>query len=469
MKGEVFTLEAKYGKVEKYNSHFHKVKVYVAYAGKNRNGTIISRETFENMIPSIYGIPIIGEYRDEKFNGHGGELVINDDGAEFYDTTKAFGYIDSSAEVRWENVEDDDGVTREYLTIDGFLWTGKYPEAIEALDGKHNQSMELTINEGDFTEDDDGEYFEITDAEFLALCILSPEVEPCFEGAGISQFNLDLDQKKFRAEFTEMVASLKKSFSSNKELKANIEGGDNLKNDKDILKNEEDVDVDVDVDVEVEVEESAVTLEDATTAVEKAEESKMQVDIDDARGMVNDLESDDDKQPLLDRLNAIEVEDAEEPEEDMEEEDDAYEEKSDEEEIEEEESTEDYEKKFAELEVKFNELTTEHEALSLEVVGLREFKAAREQELNELKEEEIRQEKVDYINENYSDIDNNVKELFVDKVDEYATVEDIDSDICVYIVKNKVTFSKASKKSVTKMEVELDKKTKAMSPYGDLF
>lgn len=454
MKGEVFTLEAKYGKVEKYNSHFHKVKIYVAYAGKNRNGTIISRETFENMIPSIYGIPIIGEYRDEKFNGHGGELVINDEGAEFYDTTKAFGYIDSSAEVRWENVEDDDGVTREYLTIDGFLWTGKYPEAIDALDGKHNQSMELTINEGDFTEDDDGEYFEITDAEFLALCILSPEVEPCFEGAGISQFNLDLDQKKFRAEFTEMVASLKKSFSSDKELEADIEGGDNLKNDKDIVKNEE--------------EEAVVSLEDATSAVEKAEESKTQVDIDDARAMVNDLESDDDKQPLLDRLNDIEVEVEEEPKEDEGEEDDSYKEKSEEEDVEEEGSDEDYEKKFAELEVKFNELTTENEALSLEVVGLREFKAAREQELNELKEDEARQEKVDYINENYSNIDSNVKELFVDKVDEYATVEDIDSDICVYIVKNKVTFSKTSKKSV-KMEVELDKKDKVESPYGDLF
>ena len=139
MENKIITFESRFGTPEKFNSSFHKVKIYVAYAGKNRNGSIISKETFEKILPSIYGVPIIGDYHDDSFHGHGGEIVINDEGINYYDTTRAFGYIDSSAKVDWETVIEEDGIEREYITVDGFLWTEKYPESLKALDGNHNQ------------------------------------------------------------------------------------------------------------------------------------------------------------------------------------------------------------------------------------------------------------------------------------------------------------------------------------------
>jgi len=207
LEDKVITFEAKFDKPVRFNASFHKVKIYVATYGFNANMSYISKETFEKMIPTIYGIPIIGDYHDDSFHGHGGEIVINDDGIEYRDTTRAFGFIDSSAKVDWELVTEEDGTQKEYLTVDGFLWTEKYPECLKALDGKHNQSMEMIVNAGRPHPEDEN-YFEILDGYFLALCILSPDTLPAFPQARISQFNLDKDT--FKAEFTQMVSELKK-------------------------------------------------------------------------------------------------------------------------------------------------------------------------------------------------------------------------------------------------------------------
>ena len=49
----------------KLNSQFTKVKIYIAYAGYNRNRTHIDKPVFEKMIPTIFNIPIVGEWRKE--------------------------------------------------------------------------------------------------------------------------------------------------------------------------------------------------------------------------------------------------------------------------------------------------------------------------------------------------------------------------------------------------------------------
>jgi hypothetical protein len=223
LKNKIISFSSKFGMPEKFNSQFHKVKIYVAYAGKNRNGSIISKETFEKMIPSIYGIPIVGEWKEEKndFGSHGGKIEITDEGIEFIDTTKPYGYIDSSANVYWETVVEEDGTEREYLVTEGFLWTGRYPEALNVLDGKNNQSMEITVLDGKMSEEHEG-YYEILDAEFSALCILGEEVEPCFESSHISQFSLN--KEEFKKEFALMVKELKKSINFSQQKEDEIQG-----------------------------------------------------------------------------------------------------------------------------------------------------------------------------------------------------------------------------------------------------
>ncbi|MGL5151619.1 MAG: hypothetical protein ACRC7N_13730, partial [Clostridium sp.] len=74
---------------EMVNPEFAKVKVYVCYAGKNRNRSEISREVLDEMAKTIYGIPVVAEYDEVNncFKGHGGKLEVSDEGIDFIQTT----------------------------------------------------------------------------------------------------------------------------------------------------------------------------------------------------------------------------------------------------------------------------------------------------------------------------------------------------------------------------------------------
>lgn len=181
--------------IEPVNPDFAKVKIYIMYAGKNRNKTYFDKETIEKMIPTLYNIPIVGEFKVDKndFGGHGGKVVISDDGVEWIETTKPYGVVPSDTEVTWETVTEPDGAQHEYLTCWGYLWVGRYPELRTVLENGAGQSMEISVNS--YEEMDDG-YIKITDAYFSALCILGKDYEPCFESASIKSFALSQDDFK---------------------------------------------------------------------------------------------------------------------------------------------------------------------------------------------------------------------------------------------------------------------------------
>lgn len=247
-------LLAKFSNITKFNSQFSKCNVAIAYHGDNRNYTSISKEVFEKAIPSLYGIPVVGEWQEEKddFGGHGGKLEISDDGVKYIETTKPYGFIDSQAKVWWEEMTEEDGSVHEYLMTECFLWTGRYPEVTKVLEGRSNQSMEIMVKDGNEREDG---YFEITDFEFSALCILGSDVEPCFEGAGFRQFNLD--KETFKEEFNLMVKELKQSL---------LEGGErevdeNMKKDEfeNVEENKEPENAEQELDNEIENQEEQNT------------------------------------------------------------------------------------------------------------------------------------------------------------------------------------------------------------------
>ena len=64
------------------NPEFARVKVYVCYAGRNRNHSSIDEEVLQKMSNTIYGVPMVAEYDEDNncFKGHGGKLEITDDG-----------------------------------------------------------------------------------------------------------------------------------------------------------------------------------------------------------------------------------------------------------------------------------------------------------------------------------------------------------------------------------------------------
>lgn len=247
------------------NSSFDIGVLRVAYTGKNRNNSFISKETFESCIKSIYNCPIVANYnRDENdFGGHDIEVVDDDNKMRIVNLTVPLGVIPESAQYHWEELEDASGI-HEYLLVDALIW--KRQEAYQKLvdDGFASESMEISIKDGHM---EDGVYI-IDDFEFTAFCLLGSKVDPCFEGATLEMFSLN----GFKDEYAQMMAELKESFNTTQppadtedciNSKNSEEGGREALNEMEMLLTEFGLTAnDVDFDIE------AVTVDEARAKLE---------------------------------------------------------------------------------------------------------------------------------------------------------------------------------------------------------
>jgi hypothetical protein len=212
---KLLDFKASISDVKQINPLFSTCKVRILYTGRNRNMSIITKDAVEKALPTLAGIPIVGEYSEENkdFKGHGGAIDL--DSYKYIHTTKPYGFVPESAEYSWEEVRGRDGATREYLTIDGcYLWTGRYEEAYSIITEGKGQSMEIEVTDGKWLEDE--EAYQIDNFLFSALCILGDDVEPAFEDANIRAYSLDRDS--FKQEFSTMLKELKSSLSQEKEV-----------------------------------------------------------------------------------------------------------------------------------------------------------------------------------------------------------------------------------------------------------
>lgn len=216
------------------NSSFDTGVLRIAYTGKNRNGSSISKDAFESCIKTMYNCPIVCRYdRDtDSIGGHDMELVSTKDGdMRIVNCTMPVGVVPESSKYFWEIVEEDDGAEHEYLCAEVLIW--KRQEAYQKIkeDGVVGHSMEITIKDGEMK---DG-IFEIYDFEFTAFCLLGDAHEPCFESSAIGMFSLDA----LKVQMEEMMSELKETYSlilprSEVEDKSNIptEGGEEVLDEK---------------------------------------------------------------------------------------------------------------------------------------------------------------------------------------------------------------------------------------------
>lgn len=198
--------DLRFQKIQEINPSFDLAKIAVAYHGKNRNCSIIKKEVFEAAKESLFNIPVVGRFTGDDFGGHDVTIAETNDGLKIEVATVPFGVVHESAKVEWEMIEEESGEEREYLTTECLIWKRSigYDKLIEGE--KWNQSMEITINDFEFS--DDSEYLVIKDMTFNALCILGTGVEPCFESASI-QFSLDSDANGLSKDFTAMLQDFK--------------------------------------------------------------------------------------------------------------------------------------------------------------------------------------------------------------------------------------------------------------------
>ena len=388
------------------NPEFARVKVYVCYAGKNRNRSEISREVLDKISQSIYGVPVVAEYNKDTntFKSHGGKLEITDEGMDWVQTTVPYGFVDPQTPVFYEEVTELDGITKnEYLCCYAYLWYKRYPEVESVLRNQDNspigQSMEIEVSDYSWSEDD---YCVIKDGHFSALCMLG--VEPCFESAKVtSRFS----KEDIENEYQEMIKSFKKYTLSNFE-----EGGS-----------------------EVPEEEKKIEMEEETT------EPKVE-------------------EPVVEEVKAEETPSEEEKSEDFEEEvvEEAKEEKEEEfaQKDEAEEVKIDFEAKYNEVVNELNELKASfvdlqgelevakdnYSKLEEEVVSLREFKSNIEFEEHK--------SMVDERLDKYSELEtiDGYSELVKDKYT--CDLDALEKEIKVFAFDNGVILGKKQKKNFSK-------------------
>lgn len=401
-----------------------KCEIKVLYTGKNRNRSFISKEVGNKIAATVRGIPIVGEYfyQTEDFGDHGEEdLVIDTHGVRFVKSTVPYGFVSSNARVWWANFLDKDGVTREYLVTEGYLWTGRYPECKRVVERGNHQSMEFdketlvgewTDIKGEWTkfENDEEEYFNISDAILSALCILGEDVEPCFEGANItknSQLVYSLNKDDFKEKMLDFMLDLKEAL--------NEKGGIGM---SDTNTNVEDTTV-----VEVPV------VEETTPVVENQ--------VTETTPVVTETE------PVIENQEATpEVEPEVEPAEDFK----KKKENEDDDENNNDEDDEEKKKKnckysleevveYQELLTKFNELQGQYDLINNELNSIK----SEYQGLKEFKNTKLDEEKDAMINSFYMLSQEDKKEVMENKAN--YSLDEIEAKLSIICVRNKVNFN----------------------------
>lgn len=209
------TYASKISDIVALNSSFDKGVLKICYAGKNRNGSFIAKETIEKSVPTLFNCPVVCNYDREtdSLGGHDMELVHSEDGSsKIVNLTAPVGVIPESANVWFEEFEEEDGVSHEYLCAEVLLW--KRQEAYEKIkkDGIAAHSMEITVKSGNLKNG----IYQIDDFEFNAFALIG--VEPCFELSSLEVFD-------FKNQMSDMMQDLKETVKSFGLNTTNTKGG----------------------------------------------------------------------------------------------------------------------------------------------------------------------------------------------------------------------------------------------------
>lgn len=360
----------------------------VCYVGQqpNRNHTVITKEVATEMGRKLPGSPIVGYFDKDTndFDGHNREIIVSNGKYEIVDITRPYGFVPTDANV-WFQKFNDEGVEREYLVTDVYIWSKIYPESERILTKGNNHSMELSKeNQSGFWTNDDktnARIFIYNEALIEKLCVLGQNVEPCFEGA---QFN-----SKFSLEDTQDFDELKTLvFSMMNQLQETLNKGGSqepMEENKGIISQEQ---TEFEKQPTTQEEEKKENSTPSTTPAKKDEEKE------DYKCGGSGGGSQEKKEYNLEEVT---------------------------------EYTE-LLQKFSALESKYSALEQDKIALDNEVAALREFKLSAE-----------RQSKQQMIDSFYMLSDEDKRDV-VEHIDTYS-LDDIEAKLSILCVRNKVNFN----------------------------
>lgn len=184
----------KKGEYESSDFRFIDVSIDVMHTGANLNKTSFTKDTINKAVPTIRNTPILGyvvdelDEEDKDFKGHEHELRITDKDVKYVYAGQAYGVIPESCNPRWIVKDDGTGIEREYLRVDGLIWT-KFSDPVDIFtrDGTKNHSVELT-DMACGPADKNGNV-PVGSFKFDGCCILSttdPSIKPAMTGSCIT-------------------------------------------------------------------------------------------------------------------------------------------------------------------------------------------------------------------------------------------------------------------------------------------
>ena len=401
------------------NPMMSKCEIKVLYIGANRNHSYITKEVATEMAKTLRGAPIVGYYKEEKedFADHGEQVIFDDEGIHFNCLTKPYGFVAPDAEIWFQKFIDTDDfgndIEREYLMTTGYLWTGQFEEAKAVVENGRPQSMELdeaTLNgrwEYDMSKGMD--YFIIDDAMFSKLCILGDDVEPCFEGASVTEPQVSTSFTKVDDTFVRTLYTMMQDLKSALQTQG---GQSKMELENNELENNEIV-------VENEVVEETPVAEEVPAVEEPAVEEEVPAEENAEAASNGEIEEESTEEPVSEFAKKDEEEEEEKEDAENKEEEPAEEEEDDE------------EKKKA---AKNSILEEEHEALKAEFAAMK----AEYEKLVEFKNQ-IDNEKKDELIASFYMLSDEDKADVVENKAKYS-LEEIKSKLAVICFDKKVNF-----------------------------
>lgn len=481
--------------LEEYNAddtRFIKVKIYLMHTGENHNGSYFDKKVIEKAIPSLANTPILAYIEENSdnqkdFSDHRMVLVQEEGQYKVKYIGQAIGVIPENNNAKFEMRLCDDGIEREFLTVEGLLWT-KFNDPIDIMlrDGVKAQSMELHDDyEGEFK--DDG-LFHFTEFKFFGACGLGADVLPAMQNATIELFSSDTVSKVINEKMEQY-----KIFMNKKE-----EGGIFVKDKIKLLEKynftKEDLDIDIKKISMKELEEKvkekfALTVEQfRDEIISELSEEKIKddwdyeyprysyVDCQDNIVIAYDMEdwklygfefTIDGDEVIIDfdskqryKVNFIPFDEGEDIDVDFElypKEAIEYAEREKEKEV-----KKDMEITITEKVTEIENINKEYEKLKEEVKELREFK----KEVM-AKEREVKEEK---LFNTFKDLEGMEEyEELKEKASEY-TIEELEKELALLYVKSKANFSiKDSEDEMVTFELPEVNNDKPETPYDNLF
>ena len=213
---------------------FIDVCIDVMHTGANLNKTSFTKDVINKAVPTIANMPILGyvvnelDDEDKDFKGHEHELRITDTDVKYLYAGQAYGVIPESCNPRWIIKDDGTGTEREYLRVDGLIWT-KFGDPVDIFtrDVTKNHSVELTDMVCEAKRDDG--ITPVSSFKFDGCCILSttdPKIQPAMTGSCVTaNFSVDDITSQIRERLYE-YQSLQQNYSAKNENPSDEEKGD---------------------------------------------------------------------------------------------------------------------------------------------------------------------------------------------------------------------------------------------------